>query len=177
MRVLLSALAVSAFLAFAPAAAQAEGGDVTQAATNAASKVAGSIDTDKAVHFATGINPADFPCARGAITKLYHERLEVANLKSYHPRRLFTWLTDQFTIYSAKIANFFLGLFSKNSIESGINSVAHLAKGGRISNPLSGMDNKIDGWIENLGPNSQAAFTEQVKNLVSRTTGANGVCK
>lgn len=166
-------LTLSALLILIPAASQAADGSLRAAATQAVDK----IDTDTAVHYTTGINPADFPCARAAIGKLYDSRAKIANLKSYDPRRLLSWLTDQFMYYSMKITRYVMGFFDEGSIDAGIRNVEHLAKGGRMSNPLASMDAKIDGWIDNLGPRSQHVFADQVRMIISRTTSSDGTCK
>lgn len=172
-RAIFYALALSILLVISPAATQAADGSLRDVATQAV----GKIDTDTAVHYATGINPADFPCARAAINKLYESRAKIANLKSYDPRRALSWLTDQFVYYSTKFTRYITSFFDQGSIDAGIQNVAHLAKGGRMGNPLSGMDAKIDGWIENLGPRSQEVFADQVRTIVARTTSADGTCK
>lgn len=129
------------------------------------------------VELTTGINPDHYPCARDGILRLYEQRREVASLSSYHPKRLWVWLQDNLSYYSAKVIDFFKGLFSRDTLDRGIRGVQSLAQGGGISNPLSGMDNKVEGWLNDLSPRSQQALKEQVERVVQATTRSDGSCK
>lgn len=129
-----------------------------------------------AVELTTGINPDHYPCARDSILKLYERRQELSSLSAYHPRRLWVWLEDNLSYYSAKVITFFKGFFTRESLNDGIRGIQSIAQG-NVGNPLSSLDNKVEGWIKDLSPHSQEALKAQVEGLVRATTKSDGTCK
>lgn len=133
------------------------------------------VTTDKVVHYTTGINPQDYPCARAGIAKLYEKRSALDDLERYHPKRVFVWIWDSAVYYTMVGVNYVKGLLQPNAMANGIRNVRNMASGG--SNPLAGINRKISGWADNLSPSSQYAMQRKVEKIIKKSTNSDGSCK
>lgn len=129
------------------------------------------VTTSRIVHYTTGINPDDYPCAKAGIIRLYEKRGEIADLSRWHPKRIFAWIVDTSVYYTMRFVNFLKGLLDPEAVVSGFHS---LARGG---NPLAALDNRVDAWARNLSPSSQYALQRKVRQIIDDTTNTDGSCK
>lgn len=162
-----AALAVMVSLAGAGASAQVE--------QDVADVVREHVNTGSIVHYTTGINPDDYPCARAGIVRLYEKRGAVADLGRWHPKRLFAWVVDTSVYYTMRFVDFLKGLMNPNAVANGIREVHAMATGG--GNPLARLDRKVSGWANDLSPRSQYVLQRKVHGIIRDTTNADGSCK
>lgn len=143
-------------------------------ARNAASTVGQHMNADSLVHYSTGINPQDYPCARAGIISLYEKRSQISDLSRFHPKRVFAWVMDTSVYYTMKFVDWLKGLMSADTMKNGLRKVQSMARGG---NPLAGMDNRVEGWVSNLSPKSEFVLKRKMHSVIERTTNADGSCK
>jgi len=164
-RIIAGLCVLSLFAVSLPAAMAAQDGGAAETRKSSA---------DNLIHYATGFNPQDYPCARAGMIALYEKREDIANLGSFHPKRAIAWVVDTSVYYTMKFVDFLKGLMNPNAVANGIRKVQSMARGG---NPLAGLDRKVDGWIADLNPRSQYVLKRKMANVIEDTTNADGSCK
>lgn len=132
------------------------------------------VGTERIVHYTTGINPQDYPCARASILALYEKRGELGDMSRYNPRRIFAWALDISAYYLYRFIDWLKGVMNPDAFMRGIDRIRGMARGG---NPLAGMDRKVEGWAQDLSPKSRFVLQRKVHGLIEKTTNADGSCK
>lgn len=140
----------------------------------AATTIGEHVDTDKLVHYSTGINPHDYPCARAAIITLYEKRSEIGDLNRFHPKRIFAWMVDTARYYMTRFMDFLMGLMNPDAVMNGVRKIQSMASGG---NPLAGMGRQVEGWAKSLNPRSQFVLKRKIYDIIEDTTNNDGSCK
>lgn len=144
-------------------------------ADDAAEGLKSHVNTGTIVQYTTGINPDDYPCAKAGITKLYQHRGKIADLGSFHPRRIFTWLMDTGVYLTSRFVDFLKRLMNPDAVASGIRKVHAMATGG--GNPLAAADRAVEGWARDLSPRNQYVLQKRVHGIIKNTTNEDGSCK
>lgn len=134
-----------------------------------------AVNTSTVVEYTTGVNPDDYPCAKAAITNLYHKRGKIADLSKFHPKRIFAWVVDTSVYYTHRFVDFLKGLMNPDAVANGIRKVHSMATNG--GNPLAGADATVQGWVRDLSPSSQYVLQKKVHGIIENTTNSDGSCK
>lgn len=129
---------------------------------------------DEVIYYATGINPQDYPCARSGMLALYEKRTAISDLSRFHPKRVFTWVAETSVYYTYRFIDFLKGLMNPNVITDGIRRIQAMAS---QQNPLQGLDNTVNRWLDKLNPRSQFVLKRKMFNIIENTTNEDGSCK
>jgi hypothetical protein len=132
------------------------------------------VDADAVVHYTTGINPMDYPCARASIIALYQQRDAISDLSRFHPKRVFTWVMDVSIYYMGRLVDFLKRVMNPDAVMSGVRKVQAMAS---VGNPLATIDRNVQGWAKQLSPRSQFVLKRKVYDLIHDTTNDDGSCK